>query len=268
MSFGATKKHLRQKLAPVAIRGLACVYLMSIISRTVMHLRTLPVLTIAFLSCVQAEPQTLTDKQGRSIKAEVVSVSGDQVRIKRDDGQTFDLPLSTLSEADQQKLTEWAKREAAKPLPADAITVLAARAKFNLRKTETPQTITTTYSDGTTSVTTKTLVTTNEQWGYSVTVTNRTLKPIDGLRAEYRLFSEAASGNSNGVASLTISAIKPRESVILRTSTVTLTKTNYKGESSKAVGSQLSGIWLRIYRGDQFVYETSVPETLRTTEKW
>lgn len=50
----------------------------------------------------RAESFTLTDKQGRSIKADVISVTAGQVKIRRDDGQTFDLPLSTLADTDQK----------------------------------------------------------------------------------------------------------------------------------------------------------------------
>jgi len=98
---------------------------MNTIARIFMHLRTLPLLLAAVAPLVQAEPQTLTDKQGRSLKAEVISVTGDQVKIKRDDGQTFNLSLANLSDDDQKRLKEWA----AKNLPADALLVAGAAAE-------------------------------------------------------------------------------------------------------------------------------------------
>ncbi|MET0261522.1 MAG: hypothetical protein ABW223_01400, partial [Rariglobus sp.] len=60
--------------------------------------------TLILFTEVQADVFTLTDKQGRSLKAEVLSVSNDQVKIKRNDGQTFNLPLATLAPEDQEKL--------------------------------------------------------------------------------------------------------------------------------------------------------------------
>jgi hypothetical protein len=43
---------------------------------------------------------TLTDKQERKIQAKVLSVTGDQIKLRRDDGLETSIPLSMLSEAD------------------------------------------------------------------------------------------------------------------------------------------------------------------------
>ncbi len=43
---------------------------------------------------------TLTDKQGRKIQAKVLSVTGDQIKLRRDDGLETSIPLSMLSETD------------------------------------------------------------------------------------------------------------------------------------------------------------------------
>lgn len=44
--------------------------------------------------------QTLTDTQGREIQAQVLAVTGDQVKIRRDDGLETSIPLSMLSPED------------------------------------------------------------------------------------------------------------------------------------------------------------------------
>ncbi|HSI09422.1 MAG TPA: hypothetical protein VK985_12620 [Rariglobus sp.] len=64
-----------------------------------------------FATSGQAEVRTLTDQLGRSIKADVISVENDVVKIRRDDGRTFEMPLSQLIEGDQKSLREWAKAQ-------------------------------------------------------------------------------------------------------------------------------------------------------------
>jgi len=244
---------------------------MNTISRIFMQLRALPLLLAAVAPLVQAEPQTLTDKQGRSLKAEVISVSGDQVRIKRDDGQTFNLSLANLSDDDQKRLKEWA----AKNLPADALQVELSRAKFDTDKKDVDVTLTTG------EVVKKGRTITEEKWGYSITVTNRTSQPIEKLRAEYVLFAtvddiqvKEKQGLKKKRGQSVIAPVPELGKTTFRTDTISAIKSKFNGNivSVKSGDSSsretLHGIWLRIYRGDELVYETSAPETLRTTEKW
>ncbi|MEZ5430720.1 MAG: hypothetical protein R3F31_05970 [Verrucomicrobiales bacterium] len=51
--------------------------------------------------------RTFTNQAGKSMEADVVSVSGDNVKLKRADGKEYQLPLATLSEADQAFLKGW-----------------------------------------------------------------------------------------------------------------------------------------------------------------
>lgn len=229
----------------------------------------------------RAEMFTLTDTQGRSIQAEVISVENDIAKIKRADGIRFDLPLANLVEADRNTLRDWAKRETQKPLPAGAITVEASRAKFDTTKTESkvPYRLNR-HSDGSTTTEYRTRVTAHEQWGYSLTVTNTTLRQIDDLRLEYRLFvgdlasspsssfSSPSTSPESSVTTLTIGTLKPRDKTILRTSALTLTKSFFKGSSAKSTGPQLRGVWVRVYRGQELVHESSTPESIRLTEMW
>lgn len=220
---------------------------------------------------LRAEMQTLTDQQGRSITVDVLSVEGDQAKIKRDDGRTFNLPLSTLIEADQKKLKEWAAKEAAKPkpIPANAIEVALSRAKFDSQKIETVLPYTITYTDGTVTHETRTRITATEQWGYSITLTNRTIETIVGLRAEYILFTGSATRPvKGGKSALPIGSIMSRERIVVKTGTVPLTKISYKGEMGKPEGDTLYGVWIRVYKDDTLLHESSSPEILRQTGTW
>ncbi|CAM3093685.1 hypothetical protein [Rariglobus hedericola] len=245
-----------------------------------MYIRRLSLVALAAVltSSLFAEIFTLTDKQGRSITADVLSVEDDKARIKRSDGQQFDLSLSLLTDEDQKKLNEWDALEDAKPkpIPANAIEVITSRAKFSSNKVETTET----YQEqvfrsdgmggGRTVMETRTriLVTTTEQWGYSVTVTNRLLGPLTGLRAEYALFTNSNNPTRGASGPLAIGTLKSRGNIILKTTSVPLVKSAYKGTSPKPAGGQLYGIWVRVYRGDELIHESSSPDTLRTKATW
>jgi hypothetical protein len=236
----------------------------------------------ASLACVLssslfAEVFTLTDKQGRSIKADVLSVEDDKARIKRDDGQQFDLTISSLIEDDQKKLREWAAIENAKPkaIPSNAIEIVTGRAKFSSSKVETAESyeVPVFHSNGSGGGSTimerrvRYLVTTTEQWGYSVTVTNRSLLTLSGLRADYTLFTNTGNALSRGASgTLDIGALKTRGQIILKTTTVPLVKSAYKGGNPKPAGGQLAGIWVRVYRGDDLISEITSPDSLRVNE--
>lgn len=216
----------------------------------------------------RAENFTLTDTQGRSIQADVLSIENEIARIRRADGMRFDLPLANLAEADQKKLRDWAKQEADKPLPANSIQVTASRSKFDSSKKETEVPWVTTYSDGSSTTEYRTLVTTTEHWGYSLTVSNTTLRQIENLRLEYRLFGSGPRNAGGSASTLEIGTLKPRAKTILKTTTLTFSKEAYRGTSAKPTGSQLRGVWVRVYRGGELVHESSTPDNLRLDEVW
>lgn len=224
---------------------------------------------------VSAEPVTLVDKQGRSIKAEVLSVSDNQVKIKRDDGQIFDLPLANLADADQKELREWAKKEAAKSLPPGALQVELSRGNFKTEKRDSDAKLT----NG--EVIKNGITTTEEKWGYNVTLTNKTPKTLDNLRTEYRLFATVDSVHVKEKQGLKkksykspVEAIPELGRVVFKTETISAIKMKYNGNIVSAKTGDTSsretlyGIWIRLYRGDELVYEAVMPETLRTTETW
>lgn len=222
-----------------------------------------------------AEPLTLADKQGRSITAEIISIEGDTIKIRRSDGIVFELSLATLDAESQGKLKKWADEEASRPLPPDALRVELSRGVFKSRKENVDVTLTTgrVVKNGATI--------TEEQWGYGVTLTNTTPRPIDNLRAEYRLFATIENVHVKGRQGLrkkayksTIETIPKHDRIVFRTETVAAIKTRYNGNIVSARTGESSsretlyGIWMRIYRGDVLVHEVSMPESLSLNEKW
>lgn len=71
--------------------------------------------------------RTFTDNQGRSIEADLISVSENSVKVRRADGNEFDLRLEVLSEADRKFIEQWEterreKLAAGAPKPGETLT--------------------------------------------------------------------------------------------------------------------------------------------------
>lgn len=218
------------------------------------------------LAPLRAELQTLTDNQGRSIQADVLSVDNDKVKIKRaDSGQTFELPLSSLSDDTQKSLRKWAVK-AASEIPAGAIVLELSRGVFDSSKQEEVG-----------------MTITEEKWGYSVTVSNRAGKPVSGLRFEYVLFvkpdnepgkDSKASPLKRSKASATCEPLAIGAKTTFRTDSIKIYKQKLKpgyiwGKTgnAEAIRDTLHGIWIKAYVGDQLVAEICNPESLAKTEK-
>lgn len=70
----------------------------------------LSALCSALLLCVSAaggELRTFRNQKGDEIKAEVISVGKEKAELKREDGKTFHVQISTLSDEDQKWLENW-----------------------------------------------------------------------------------------------------------------------------------------------------------------
>ncbi|MFA6960893.1 MAG: hypothetical protein WC205_09100 [Opitutaceae bacterium] len=218
-----------------------------------------------YVTTAKADMRTLTDQQGRSLKADVLSVENGKVKIKRDDGQTFELPLATLSEADQQSLKQWAEKAAAE-IPSGAVIIELSRGVFDSTKKEDIGSITT-----------------EENWGYSLTASNRTNKPIKNLKIEYALFvkpdlepgkDSTSSKLKRSTGTTTIPEIAAGSKIVVRTDSVKIYKQKLKpgwvwGKTGgeEKLRDTLYGIWMKAYVGDQIVVETVSPDGLSRTEK-
>jgi hypothetical protein len=221
-------------------------------------------------SLLPAQARTFTAKDGRTIEAEIVAFEADGVRVKRSDtGQVLTLPFSALAEDDRSALRAEAKEAAAKPkpMPAGSVLIELSRGKFSTEKKEE---IGVTYS--------------YEQWGFNVTLVNRWNKPLENLRAEYVLFldpseqlidskEEAKLKRLRGQAE--VEPIPMSGRVQFRTDTVEAVKVALKSgwdwgdaDKKRTARDKLYGVWVRVYRGEELVAETAMPNTLSTKEAW
>ena len=65
---------------------------------------------------VNIEPlRTFTNKTGTKIKARIVAVSDNKVKLIRDDSKKFIVPIDSLSEEDQKYLKDWIANEVGEP---------------------------------------------------------------------------------------------------------------------------------------------------------
>lgn len=207
-----------------------------------------------------AQVRTLTDQMGRTIKAEVLGVEGDVVKIRREDGQHFDMPMANLSAEDQTAVKAAAKKAAAEaklemkaatPVPG-SVTMAVSRGKFDVDVT---------YS----SVYSKDSY---EFWGYNIQLANTTLRPIENIRVEYNIFGRLYSGSTQSVESgrQAVELLGAKKDTKFRTKTFRLNR--WKSLGSNASGGELTGVWARLYVGDTLLDEYSSPESIKTREKW
>jgi hypothetical protein len=174
-------------------------------------------------------------------------------------------------------LHAWAKAEAAKPqaLPPGAFEVQMSRACFARETVETDVKLT----DGSTVKNGR--VTTEEKWGFSLMLNNRTSAPLAKLRAEYILFAtqddvhkDKTEGFRRAKHRSAIEDIPAYGRFDFRTESVSAFKMKYKGNiRSAATGDNksresLHGVWIKIYRGDELIYEAASPDRLMREEKW
>lgn len=224
--------------------------------------RLIPACIGLFLCAVtwtHAEVRTLTDQFGRSITADVLELDGDTLKIRRDDGIVFDLPIGNLSLEDQKAIRQWA---ASQPKKVEAVfepdpKLLPCSISRVKLKTTTLTQYSTDYKYS------------SELWGYSVQLTNKHLRPIEGLRAEYNIFATNAyyTGTGNTITgTLKYDPIRPNETANEKTKGVEIRKekSTYWGNS----GGNVDGVWIRVYYNDKLVHEVVSPESLRDTKSW
>ncbi|HRQ87814.1 MAG TPA: C39 family peptidase [Bacteroidia bacterium] len=65
------------------------------------------------------EFRTLTNTEGRTIRAKVLKVEGSAASVQLEDGRGFDIPLASLSQADRESLEQWAKDSPSTPATND-----------------------------------------------------------------------------------------------------------------------------------------------------
>ncbi|TAG31134.1 MAG: hypothetical protein EAZ36_03345 [Verrucomicrobia bacterium] len=236
-------------------------------------------LGLALVAANSLSGRTLTSTDGRTIEVEILSFEGlDKVRFKRlDSAQVFTVPLTSFAEADRLALRAEAEAEAAKPpaLDSDDLLLEFSRSRFDSRKTtEDVPLLGGGYARSA-------METTDEDWGYTITLRNRTRFDISGLRAEYMLFvevdqlkGEVTQGLRRQAGRMTFETIPANGQVAARSEAITTREVALKGNvrythtNDRKTADRLHGIWLKVYRGDELIVELSSPVGLAAKESW
>lgn len=116
-----------------------------------------------------------------------------------------------------------------------------------------------------------------EQWGYGVMIENKTFKPQDNLEVEYRQYvlDDVATGKpklKSHAAKTTIAMLPSAGKFKFDTTPVEIEKEEMKANYSRAgkdkVKDTLAGLWLRIIKDSQIIYEFQSPPDLKNKAKW
>jgi len=219
----------------------------------------------AHLATAQSAPtdRTFTSHDGRSIQATVIRATEHEVWIRRNDGATFQVPLTNFSQQDQEYVSRWRRMEV---LRAPNALEFAARRFPDGR---------TTSDDGPVRIV-------RERFGYEVTFTNRTQMDLSDLTIEYRYFIRQGRPGVTGQnrplrtqdGKERIAKIPPRGNGTFRTNTVTLESSNlrpgwyYTDGSKPRANDDLRGICVRIIQDGEVIAQFSSPPNLMDSESW
>lgn len=203
-----------------------------------------------------------TDTSGRTLLGEIMEANDTTVRVRRDDGQVFDLPLETLSAADRTHVDAWRTR---RDFAFGGIEVSAHRVRLEVERVESRSRIRKT-----------------EDWCYKLAIANRSKADLTGLTVEYRIFfvddtphadrDELPLQRESGRIPLGVLAAGTVTEVQTTVATLELeqakpgSRTRKRGK--RRVEDALAGVWVRVMREGAILHEFADPTTLPRTESW
>jgi hypothetical protein len=218
------------------------------------------------LLAADADLHDFTDQQGRTLKAEIINVIGQEVSLQRADGENFKVKISIFSSADQDFIRQWALKEAA-DAKGDALTFVTS----------------TLDSNNTTSQSSNQTI---QRWlaGFKVTLTNQSSMELQKLHVDYQLFKHeaipgAADPSTDPVnrtaGSFTLDLVPPNGDQTFVTTKIPLSSYalnagyTWASGANRMVSDDLLGIWLRVYadNGDLIQEWCSRPGLMKK-EKW
>lgn len=229
------------------------------------------------------EFRIFTDQQGRAIEAKVIShdrIKG-EVQLERQDGVRVWVRPNLFSADDQAYVKAWI--DAYRVLSDDSLRVSIDKTRLeHVKKGMTDEERTT---EGVES----------DIICYEITLRNRSAKPIENLKIDYRYFVEThmdgeSDGDLKGIkpGNLSIDRIEPGEEVTVTTTSISIDEkfsktavydTRFSGtsrligyEMDKKSEDELMGVWLKVYgpelEGEPTVRDVCFPENLPEDFDW
>ena len=188
-----------------------------------------------------------TDKQGRKLDAELMSVDGANVSLKRNaDGKVFTVHSATFSEADQAVIREFAATNVSYSFEMKNSRERISKVKRKMGNVEVE----------------------DESWDYKIDLRNLSRGPADGVKIDYCLFKRSDEGGKtklsprracNGtVIGVTIAKGGGHQ---FTTDPIVLTKTQldadryYTNGTKNKTADSLGGLVVKIFKEERLLFE-------------
>jgi len=211
-----------------------------------------------------AEVVSLKDKSGRELRAELLSLSQDQLEIEREDGLNFTVSLKLLSDESKSLVQAWAQRN----VPEDSIKI-SFREKRE-RKYD---------KDSKSRKNEINVIRPTFKISYSHDV------PLKNLKLEYKIiYEEERIGRTDDeftqikvhYGKITIPHLNSNEEeyTFSGAEAIELWESSMKGSYSPSSGSsgpaedEITGIWMRLFIDENIIYENTAPNRLLKRETW
>jgi hypothetical protein len=211
---------------------------------------------------------TFTNQDGRTIKAEILSAFQDDVNLKRDDGQSFKVSVTTLSKEDQSFIRQWVIQQA-QAHHDDVLTFGAA----SVRTDPAP-------------ILSASKISLTSQWseGFKINVTNQTSVHWTTLHLRYIIFRLAGVPGAlppnnftptHATGTVTIDDLPGLQQATASTDKIDLLEVsiapgyNYANGAPPKVTDQIQGIWVRVYDDDNnLLQEWSSTKEITKDNTW
>jgi len=210
---------------------------------------------------------TFTNQDGRTLKGTIVSVTGDTVSLKRENGDAVTLKTATLIKADQSYIQQWlVKQYTAHNRTLFEATATSSRGPDTVDNSQ-PGHVMTTWQEG-----------------YKVTLKNQTTLSFTKLRADYIVFSKeldiGATKNPEGplqpqTGTAKFDALGSSGSTTFETAKMDMQQMVLRSGFKWSTGGSgihadyLQGMWLRIYdENNNLLQEWVSSPALKNVTSW
>lgn len=238
--------------------------------------------SMAFLAVLPAaaEMRVFTDRQGRKIEAEIVSVSGSKVTLKLANGRTSTIPIKILSKGDQFFVTVWGdlekkgggeKEESATAAIPENVTY---RFKLEVDKERTKKGDKTRVDNGEARV---------EEWIYEVELENRSRVKLVGMEMSYRIYVDPKASSKLAfledapkfyAGRVKVDPVEDGDKVTIKTGPAIIKELELDGDfvftdgSRNRLDDDLEGVWIKLWHGDKKVGEFKSNNGTVKKAKW
>lgn len=187
------------------------------------------------------ESHTFTDQFGRIFVGEVVEATDAQIKVRRADGQEFELAVANLSPADATYVAQWRREHVTVRLRLEAGQYHNTGPNQSRNSAALQQTV---------------------EVGYDIKVTNDSRDPATGLRLEYNVFALRNGADTRVRGFAAVGPLTLKQSATIRTEAVSYTKsTSTRGVASQT--AEVKGFWARVLLDGKVVAEFLTSESLR-----